>query len=215
MDDDANDRSTRLTADAIARAFVRGDDVRAIAAAAADADGTTDVDADALRRAHERSKARAQTMEGFDFNAGFDPASATFSFLRGRADGAAAGGETRRDANESDAREKRSGEDGTMDGGKERKRRRVEDASTREKRRERVSGRWKGRPAAARTSAASVMGVDAASGIDELARSWVATEEKEMLEKWREDVEGWRDDYKRKRRAALRLRKGTGATILA
>jgi hypothetical protein len=36
-----------------------------------------------------------------------------------------------------------------------------------------------------------------------------------MLERWHEERDAWREDYKRKRRAALRLRKGVGATILA
>jgi hypothetical protein len=64
-------------------------------------------------------------------------------------------------------------------------------------------------------SAAAVLGIDESSGIDAIARAWKAPEEKEMLERWHEERDAWREDYKRKRRAALRLRKGVGATILA
>jgi len=162
------------------------------------------VDASTLRASYAASEAVAQVADGYDFNAGFDPSRATWSLLGAveRGDARAVTAATRADAAPSRAR---------MDGESEDAPR--ASASRRSTRRKGVETRRRAvRP---RMSAASVMGVDERSDADALARAWVAPEEKEMLQKWQEDVEGWRDDYKRKRRAALRLRKGTGATIVA
>lgn len=186
----------------IARAFVQGADVRALSTG-----GGASVDAATLRASYAASEAVAQVADGYDFNAGFDPSRATWSLLGAvegekRGDARAETAATRADAEPSRTR---------MDGESEDAPR--ASASRRSTRRRGVETRRRAvRP---RMSAASVMGVDKRSDADALARAWVAPEEKEMLQKWQEDVEGWRDDYKRKRRAALRLRKGTGATIVA
>ena len=68
------------------------------------------------------------------------------------------------------------------------------------------------RPAVSR---ATVLGIDEDSRIDDIVAAWRAPDEKEMLDKWHEERDNWRDDYKKKRRAALRVRKGIGATIQA
>jgi len=70
------------------------------------------------------------------------------------------------------------------------------------------------RPIRAPVSAVDALGVGHTSGIDVMARAWHAPGEKEMLEKWHASVEDFRDDYKRKRRAALRHKKGVGSAIV-
>ena len=177
--------------------FVDGADVRALGG------GGEPVDAAALRASYAASEAVVQTAVGFDFSVGFDPSRATWSLLGagGGLEGGAEGAAEARAGEETRTRAEEGGEGAR------------ESESRRPTRARAVSMRQ--REVRPRTSAESVMGVDERSGVDALARAWVAPEEKEMLEKWQEDVEGWRDDYKRKRRAALRLRKGTGATIVA
>lgn len=216
-DDDATAAATKrakkpLSAVEIGKLFVAGGDVRELTARARtgeDASGSEEeddgddvsvpaVDVDALRASYAKSEKHVTTAAGFDFTRGFEPETATWSLLGGGGEKAAK--EDAKDATETvveegaavDAREVEA----KRKPAKKPKRKIVRDV----------------RPAVSR---AAVLGIDEDSGIDDIVAAWRAPDEKEMLDKWHEERDNWRDDYKKKRRAALRLRKGIGATIQA
>lgn len=228
-----NKASKPLTATELGRLFVHGGDIKTAAGRARDGeddavddeatavkeDGGNDdasdrmVSAEALRASYAASAKTVETRSGFDFKSGFEPTNATWSLLGGTRESAGAttttttaveddGGNTRADAGA-----KKTGTKGA----------RTEEAPKARDARERRPKKRERPPRALRApvSASEVMGLGSSSGIDALASSWRAPEEKEMLEKWHEQRDGWRDDYKRKRRAALRNKKGGGSTVLA
>lgn len=227
-----NKASKPLTATELGRLFVHGGDIKTAAGRARDGeddavedetkvvkeDGGDDdasdrmVSAEALRASYAASAKTVETRSGFDFKSGFEPTNATWSLLGGTRESAAA--TTTTIAVEDDGAITRADEAAKKTGTKGA---RTEEAPKVRDARERQSKKRERPPRALRApvSASEVMGLGSASGIDALASSWRAPEEKEMLEKWHEQRDGWRDDYKRKRRAALRNKKGGGSTVLA
>lgn len=169
------------------------------------------VSAEALRASYAASAKTVETRSGFDFKSGFEPTNATWSLLGGTRESAAA---TTTSAVEDDGgithADEAAKKTGTKGARTEEAPKARDAQECRPKKRERPP-----RALRAPVSASEVMGLGSASGIDALASSWRAPEEKEMLEKWHEQRDGWRDDYKRKRRAALRNKKGGGSTVLA
>jgi len=226
-----NKASKPLTATELGRLFVHGGDIKTAAGRARDGEddavedetkvvkedgGEYDasdrmVSAEALRASYAASAKTVETRSGFDFKSGFEPTNATWSLLGGTRESAAA---TTTVAVEDDGAITRADEAAKKTGTKGA---RTEEAPKVRAARERQLKKRERPPRALRApvSASEVMGLGSASGIDALASSWRAPEEKEMLEKWHEQRDGWRDDYKRKRRAALRNKKGGGSTVLA
>jgi len=211
--------SKPLRAVDIGRHFVGGGDVKALVRARdrgadGDADASdgaaSDVDVDAIRASYARSEKHVTTADGFDFARGFEPETATWSLFGGsdKREGEKGAQTTTTTMREGDETARRG--DGARDGDGIPKRDAANEAPARRKKRRKVV-----RDVREKVSAAAVLGIDESSGIDAIARAWKAPEEKEMLERWHEERDAWREDYKRKRRAALRLRKGVGATILA
>jgi len=201
-----------LSAVEIGKLFVAGGDVRELTARARtgeDASGSEDeddgndvsvpaVDVDALRASYAKSEKHVTTATGFDFTRGFEPETATWSLL-GR------GGENAAKEDAKGAMETVFEVSAAVEA------REVEAKRKPAKRTKRKIVR-EVRPAVSR---ATVLGIDEDSRIDDIVAAWRAPDEKEMLDKWHEERDNWRDDYKKKRRAALRLRKGIGATIQA
>jgi hypothetical protein len=216
--------SKPLRAVDIGKHFVGGGDVKALvrtrdrdADGDADAsdDAASDVDVDAIRASYARSDKHVTTAEGFDFARGFEPETATWSLFGGSdarkgEDGARMTTTTTTTTTMREGDETARRGDGARDRDGVTKRDAANEAPARRKKRRKVV-----RDVREKVSAAAVLGIDESSGIDAIARAWKAPEEKEMLERWHEERDAWREDYKRKRRAALRLRKGVGATILA
>ena len=153
---------------------------------------------DALRASYAKSEKHVTTATGFDFTRGFEPETATWSLL-GR------GGENAAKEDAKGAMETVVEVSAAVEA------REVEAKRKPAKRTKRKIVR-EVRPAVSR---ATVLGIDEDSRIDDIVAAWRAPDEKEMLDKWHEERDNWRDDYKKKRRAALRLRKGIGATIQA
>jgi len=227
-----NKASKPLSATELGRLFVHGGDIKTAAGIARDGEDDADEDdatavkerdgddtpdwivsAEALRASYAASAKTVETRSGFDFKSGFEPTNATWSLLGGTRESAAAT-TAKENAGEGDGGVTRADEDAKKTGTKEAS---TEEALKARDARERRPKKRERPPRALRApvSASEVMGLGNASGIDALASSWRAPEEKEMLEKWHEQRDGWRDDYKRKRRAALRNKKGGGSTVLA
>ena len=210
--------SKPLRAVDIGKHFVGGGDVKALVRTRdRDADGDADASDDAASDVDvdARSDRHVTTADGFDFARGFEPETATWS-LFGGSDARKGGDGARMTTTTTTTTTMREGDETARrgDGARDRdgvtKRDAANEAPARRKKRRKVV-----RDVREKVSAAAVLGIDESSGIDAIARAWKAPEEKEMLERWHEERDAWREDYKRKRRAALRLRKGVGATILA
>jgi len=212
-----------LRAADLARAFARGGDIQSIVNAhARTTTGKTNDDGEketsarvnedvvtsarAIARSYENARNTVEVKTGYDFKAiAVDAERASWSLLPTRA-----GREKRSEGDDEKVRRATtSNEEEEKVNGKEVKVR--ERASGDERTRARTR---KTRAIRESTTVLAVLGVESKSGVDDIARAFCAREEKAMLETWRANAEDWREDYKRKRRAALRRKKGNAGTTI-